>query len=303
MPRLNRPGRRTAVPGTTRRDARSRCPDRPWNMRARALRAQLGGAALAALATNACVPSTGQELEMGNAYAQQIEQQLPMVRDPEVDRYINLLGDSIARVVDERGLTWRFTVVDQPEVNAFAVPGGHIYVNRGLIEKTGTMSELAGVLGHEIAHVTRRHSVNQMVKAQRANVGLTGLCLFVPSACQGVAGAGVELIAQGAFAKFSRDDETEADRFGVQYVTRAGIDPRGVPSMFRILMAERERNPSGVEAFFASHPVEESRVEDTEALVAQIDPAVLASLTRTTPAYQAFKRRLASLPRTPSKGR
>ena len=271
---------------------------------ARMLRRGAGVAALALLAVGAaCVPSTTKELEMGNAYAQQVERQLPMLRDPEVDRYINLLGDSIARVVDERGLTWRFTVVDQPEVNAFAIPGGHIYINRGLIEKTVTMSELAGVLGHEIAHVTRRHSVNQMVKAQRANVGLTGLCLFVPSACQGVAGAGVELIAQGAFAKFSRDDESDADRFGVQYVTRAGIDPRGVPAMFRILLAERDRNPSGVEAFFASHPVEESRVRDTEALIEPMDPAVLASLTRDTPAFQAFKRRLASLPRTPSRSR
>lgn len=275
------------------------------NMRREPARALRGGVlALVALPlAAACVPSTGQELEMGNAYAQQVEQELPMVRDPEVDRYINLLGDSIARVVDERGLTWRFTVVDQPEINAFAIPGGHIYINRGLIEKTAVMSELAGVLGHEIAHVTRRHSVNQMVKAQRANVGLTGLCLFVPSACQGVAGAGVQLIAQGAFAKFSRDDEVEADRFGVQYVTRAGIDPRGVPGMFRILLSERKRDPSGVDAFFASHPIEENRVSDTEALIAPMDPAVLATLARDTPAFQAFKRRLASLPRTPAKGR
>jgi predicted Zn-dependent protease len=289
----------------------------PWNMRrvptqARRVTRATGGGAGAVLSraavltiavATACVPSQVQEQELGNSYAQQIEQQLPMVRDPEVDRYINLLGDSIARVVDERGLTWRFTVVNQPEVNAFAVPGGHIYVNRGLIEKTVTMSELAGVLGHEIAHVTRRHSVNQMVKAQRANVGLTGLCLFVPSACQGVAGAGVQLIAQGAFAKFSRDDEVEADRYGVQYVTRAGIDPRGVPAMFQILLGERKANPSGVEAFFASHPIEESRVADTEALIAPLDPAVLATLTRDSPAFQAFKRRLASLPRAPAAGR
>ncbi|MDQ8160294.1 MAG: M48 family metallopeptidase [Gemmatimonadota bacterium] len=251
--------------------------------------------------TVSCVPPTQDEVAMGNEYAQQVERELPIVRDPDVVRYINVLGDSIARVSDDRALTWRFNVVDQPEINAFAVPGGHIYVYRGLIEKTNMMSELAGVLGHEIAHVTQRHSMEQMAKAQRANIGLSGLCLFVPSACQGVAGTVLQVGAQAGFAKFSRDDEAESDRFGVTYVTRAGIDPRGIPSMFRILIAERERNPSSVDAFFASHPIEENRVANTEAEIGKLDPALLKTLTRDTRAYQSFKARLATLPRTPAK--
>jgi predicted Zn-dependent protease len=255
---------------------------------------------VAALAVAACVPATQEEVAMGNDYAQQVERGLPMIRDPDIVRYINVLGDSIARVSDDRELLWRFNVVDQPEINAFAVPGGHIYVYRGLIEKTTSMSELAGVLGHEIAHVTQRHSMQQMAKAQRANLGLTGLCIFVPSACQGVAGTVMQIGAQAGFAKFSRDDEASADTFGVTYVTRAGIDPRGMPSMFRILIAERERNPSGVDAFFASHPIEESRVANTEAEIRKIDPVVLKSLTRDTRAFQTFKTRLAGLPRTPA---
>ncbi len=255
----------------------------------------------ASLSMAACVPPTQEEVAMGNDYAQQVERELPMIRDPDIVRYINLLGDSIARVSDDRSLTWRFNVVDQGEINAFAVPGGHIYVYRGLIEKTTNMSELAGVLGHEIAHVTQRHSMQQMAKAQRANIGLTGLCIFVPSACQGVAGAAVQVGAQAGFAKFSRDDEASADKFGVTYVTRAGIDPRGMPSMFRILIAERERNPSSVDAFFASHPIEESRVAHTEAEIQKINPLVLKSLTRDTRAFQTFKSRLAGLPRTPAK--
>jgi predicted Zn-dependent protease len=249
----------------------------------------------------ACVPPTQEEVTMGNDYAQQVERELPIIRDPDIVRYVNVLGDSIARVSDDRALTWHFNVVDQADINAFAVPGGHIYVYRGLIEKTTNMSELAGVLGHEIAHVTLRHSMQQMAKAQRANIGLTGLCLFVPSACQGVAGAVVQVGAQAGFAKFSRDDETAADKAGVTYVTRAGIDPRGMPSMFRILIAERQRNPSGVDAFFASHPLEESRVANTEAEIAPINPVVLKSLTRDTPAFQAFKSRLMGLPRTPAR--
>ncbi len=264
--------------------------------------AMIGIAGLTAtLSLAACVPPTQEEVAMGNDYAQQVERELPMVRDPDIVRYINVLGDSIARVSDDRDLNWRFNVVDQPEINAFAVPGGHIYVYRGLIEKTTTMSELAGVLGHEIAHVTRRHSMQQMAKAQRANIGLTGLCLFVPSACQGVAGAAVQVGAQAGFAKFSRDDESEADRYGVTYVTRAGIDPRGMPSMFRILIAERKRNPSGVDAFFASHPIEETRVATTENEIQKINPVVIKSLTRDTRAFQSFKTRLSGLPRTPAR--
>ncbi|AMW05306.1 hypothetical protein GEMMAAP_11845 [Gemmatimonas phototrophica] len=251
----------------------------------------------------ACVPGTAEEVQMGNQYAQQIEQQLPMVRDPEVVRYINVLGDSIARVVDDRSLTWRFNVVDQDEINAFAVPGGHIYVNRGLIERTTNMSELAGVLGHEIAHVTQRHSMKQMAAAQRANAGLSIGCILAPSFCQGLAGTGVSAVAQLGFAKFSRDDESESDKFGVLYVSRAGIDPRGMPSMFRILLRERERNPGSVEAWFASHPVEESRIRITEQEIAKIDPVVLRSLTRDSRSFQTFKTRLASLPRSQQRAR
>ena len=101
---------------------------------------------LVPLALAGCAISTQQEVEMGTTYAQQINRQLPIVDDPEVNRYINLLGDSIARLTDDRNLDWRFYVVDSKEVNAFAVPGGFVYVNRGLIERTTRMDQLAGVL-------------------------------------------------------------------------------------------------------------------------------------------------------------
>jgi predicted Zn-dependent protease len=251
-----------------------------------------------ALGSTACMASTQQEVQMGAQYAQQINQQLPLIRDPEVNRYISVLGDSIARVADDRGLEWRFYIVDDPQINAFAVPGGFIYVNSGLIARTKNMSELAGVLGHEIAHVTRRHSMDQMAKAERANLGVAALCIFQPAVCEsGVGSAAIQVGGAAAFSKFSRDDETESDRYGVQYVTRAGIDPRGMPSMFRTLLAERNSRPSGVEAWFRSHPLEEDRVATTEAEIAKIDPTVLRSLTRDTQAYQRFKSRVASVAR------
>ena len=183
-----------------------------------------------AAALQGCVPSTQEEVAIGAQYAAQINQELPIVTDPEITRYINVLGDSIARVADQRNLDWHFYVVDQQEVNAFAVPGGYIYVNRGLIERAETMSELAGVLGHEIGHVTERHSMEQMAKAQQANVGLGIGCILAPQVCNsGLGATAIQLGAGGAFAKFSRDDESEADRVGIQFVVRAGIDPRGIP--------------------------------------------------------------------------
>lgn len=261
------------------------------------MRRKLLSALLLTTATG-CLASTQQEVELGNQYAAQVEQQLPIIRDPEVARYITLLGDSIARVSDDRSLRWTFHVVDQSDINAFAVPGGHIYVYRGLIEKSATMSELAGVLGHEIAHVTRRHSMLQMRDQQRANVGVTVGCILAPQVCSsGVGSAAINLGGGAAFAKFSRDDESEADRYGVTYVTRAGIDPRGMPSMFRTLLAERKSNPTGLDNFFASHPVEESRVATTEQEIKKLNPVVLQSLSKDSRAFQNFKSRLAGLPR------
>jgi predicted Zn-dependent protease len=254
------------------------------------------GLASLAIVLAACAISTQQEVEMGTQYSQQINAQLPIVRDPEVNRYINVLGDSIARIADNRNLSWRFFVVDSREVNAFAVPGGFVYVNRGLIERATKMDMLAGALGHEIGHVVRRHSVKQMEAAQRANVGLTLGCILTNICSNQAAGAAINIGGSALFAKFSRDDEAQADEVGVQYTTRAGIDPRGIPEMFRVLLDERKNQAGGVDAWFATHPTEESRIQDTEALIARIPAATLRSLTQDTQAYQSFRRRLLALP-------
>ena len=256
-------------------------------------------ASLAAAAT-ACGVSTQQEVQLGNEYAAQIEAQLPIVGDPEINRYINVLGDSIAGVADDRGLNWTFRVVNAPEINAFAVPGGHIYVNRGLIERSQNLAQLAGVIGHEIGHVTMRHSIEQMEKAQKANIGITLACALTGVCSNEAAAAAIQLGGAAVFANFSRQDEAEADEVGVAYVTRAGIDPRGIPAMFRILLEERSRSPGGVDAWFSSHPLEEDRIASTEALIAQIDPAILSTLAMDSRNFQLFKQRVASLPPAPS---
>ncbi len=248
--------------------------------------------------------STQEEVAMGAQYADQINRELPLITDPEITRYITVLGDSIARVADQRNLDWHFYVVDQAEVNAFAVPGGYIYLNRGLIERAATMSEIAGVLGHEIGHVTERHSMEQMAKAQQANLGVGIACILAPQVCNsGLGSTAIQLGAGGAFAKFSRDDERDADRVGIDFVVRAGIDPRGVPAMFRTLLAERQSKPGGLDGMFSTHPLAEDRVEDSERVIAQIDPVILRSLTTDTRAFQQFKARLKSMPPSPTGNR
>lgn len=243
-----------------------------------------------------CAISTQQELEMGETYSAQINRQLKFVQDAEVVRYINLLGDSIARVADDRSLDWHFYVVDSREVNAFAVPGGYVYVNRGLIERTTKMSQLAGVLAHEIGHVTMRHSVKQMQAAQRANAGLTLACILTSVCEYGATNVAVQVGGGALFAKFSRDDESEADRVGIRYLVRAGISPRGVPEMFRILLKERESRPSGPEAWFRTHPLEEDRVRGSEAEIARISAAQLRGLREDSERFQQFKRRVIGAP-------
>ena len=255
---------------------------------------------LALVATGSgCAISTQQEVQMGTEYAQQINSQLPILKDPEIVRYINVLGDSIAKLADDRSLNWQFFVVNASEVNAFAVPGGYVYVNRGLIERAQKMDQLAGVLGHEIGHVTRRHSVQQMEKQQGANVGVTLACILT-SVCNNQAAAAAINVGGGAiFAKFSRDDEAEADAEGVKNTVRAGIDPRGIPEMFQILLNERESSPSTVSAWFATHPLEEDRIQATQAQIAKINPAILNSLTKDSQSFQSFKQRVRSQPAAP----
>ena len=157
---------------------------------------------IAALSLAACAVSQVKEVEMGNSYSAQIAKELPLITDAEALRYVNVLGDSLAKVTDQRDLQWHFNIVDSREVNAFAVPGGFVYVNRGLIERAQSMSQVAGVIGHEIGHVTRRHSIKQMQKQQGAN-GLMSLACILTRACgSGLATSGMDLLAGGAVRAF-----------------------------------------------------------------------------------------------------
>lgn len=254
---------------------------------------------LAVMWAAGCGVTQQQEVELGANTAAQVSAQLPLIKDPAVVKYINALGNQLATQVDTRNLTWYFTVVDSKEVNAFALPGGWIYVNRGLIERATNMSELAGVIGHEIGHVTLRHSVQQMQQAQGANVGVSLLCTLTKVCDNGAGQAAIGIGGSALFAKFSRTDEAEADAAGVANTVKAGISPRGIPEMFKILLSERRSNPGAVDAFFASHPLEEARITATEAQITTFPAAQIQRLTKDSQAFQTFRRRLLSLPPSP----
>ena len=247
----------------------------------------------------ACGISQQQEVQMGQEYAQQINAQLPIIQDPELNRYINVLGDSMARLTSRRDLDWHFFIVDAQEVNAFAVPGGFVYVNRGLIERADQMDELAGVLGHEIGHVLRRHTIKQMEKAQGANVGVTLACILTSICNSQIAGAAINIAGGAVFARFSRQDEAEADAEGFNNVVRAGISPVGMVTMFQKLLAERRSRPGAVEGWFLTHPLEEDRIQAVQARINQLPRSTLASLGTDTRNFHSFKARLQSLPPSP----
>ena len=246
-----------------------------------------------------CSVSQDEEVDLGRRNAEQVDAQMPLVRDQVASSYVQALGVSIARTTERSDLEWRFRIVDSRAVNAFALPGGFIYVNRGLIERTETLDELAGVLAHEVSHVALRHSVRQMEKQTNTGVAVELGCRLTDLCSSEVARAAIQIGGAALFAKYSRHDEAEADSQAVQLVVSAGIDPNGIPALFRRLMEERRRSPARIEAFFASHPLEEERIVATEREIAALAPSLPQGLRSDDPSYRAFKAHLASLPRAP----
>jgi beta-barrel assembly-enhancing protease len=263
-------------------------------------------AALVSLASvtfiSGCAVSTQQEVEMGQQEAQQISTQLPMLQDAEINNYVNDLGNRIAKLTPRSDLEWHFAVVNTSVVNAFALPGGYVYVNRGILEHASSMDELAGVMGHEIEHVVLRHSVKQMEQQQGANIGLSIACALTNVCESQVTQAVVNVGATAVFAKFSREDEVQADDGGFQNVMRAGISPRGMLTFFQKLLAEEQsQGGSGsVAPWFSDHPGTEDRIADIQRMLDALPPGTLAKLQTNTSAFVAMKQRLAQLPPAPA---
>jgi beta-barrel assembly-enhancing protease len=251
------------------------------------------------LVVSSCSVSQDQEVAMGQQDAAEVNAQLPIVTDPAISGYIQSLGESIAKTTSRADLDWHFYVINTRQVNAFALPGGYVYVNRGLIESTDRLDELTGTLGHEIGHVIQRHSVKQMQSAQKANVGVAVLCTLTNICHSGIAQAAVQVGGTALFARHSRLDELQADSEGVVNVTRAGYDPQGIPDLFQVLLKEREYQPTIVDGWFASHPLEEARIAKAKQQIAAVEPTHAGRFIVDTPEFEAFKTRVSQLPAPP----
>ncbi len=225
------------------------------------------GAILAGCYTN---PATGkeqlslipqsQEVQMGREAAKEVDQTLGLYQDTVWQNYIQRLGMKLAAVSERPDLPWSFKIVDDPTVNAFALPGGFIYVTRGMLYYAENEAELAGVVGHEIGHVTARHSVNQLSKQQLAQLGLMAGTMIEPDIQKysNLINTGLGLL----FLKFSRDDEKQADDLGLRYMAKVGYDPRQMDDIFQML--ERISQTSGggrVPEWLSTHPNPENRYQ------------------------------------------
>jgi len=256
-------------------------------------------ALLAALALAGCVTEQ-REVAIGNQIASQINLQVPLVQDVPLNLYLNDLGGLIARHSGRPELRYHFYIVDSPSLNAFALPGGHVYVNRGLIERTRNVSELAGILAHEIGHVAARHGAENLQRQMRTRSMAGTMYQLIlgrkPLLDREALNLGGALWA----AQNSRADEAEADRLAVQYLVRTGVDPRGMLSLFSTLWAEEQHVPGSQQvSWFSTHPGTAARMEATRLQIRAL-PAPPRPLASNNGSYAAFLRRMSELP--PSMG-
>ena len=212
--------------------------------------------------------SEGQEISIGKENHPQNLAEMGQYKDPELQRYVADIGQRLAKSSERPNLPWTFTVVDQPVVNAFAVPGGFIYITRGILSYLDSEAQLVGVLGHEIGHVTARHSAQQYSRAVLGQVGLLGLGIFVPATRPfgDVSAQALGLL----FLKYGRDDELQSDSLGAKYAAANGWDPRAVPGFLSVLARMREGSEKGIPNWLSTHPEPASRVQEVQALVQQL---------------------------------
>lgn len=199
--------------------------------------------------------------------AAQVIREMPVLADTALDAWLDTLGSRIAGVAGPSEFSWHFTVIDRDDPNAFAIPGGHVFVHRGLLALAADMSEVAGVLGHEVAHITLGHSASQQGRGTRANFVVAAFCAITGWCSSGAAQVAIELGGAAWMARHSRADEAASDSASIEYLVRAGIDPGGVARMFARLAAERASRPGVFEQFFSTHPLDDERVAAAQALM------------------------------------
>ncbi|HEY0021025.1 MAG TPA: M48 family metalloprotease [Longimicrobium sp.] len=209
--------------------------------------------------------SEAQEIQMGRQAAQEVGQQLGLVDNQPLQDYVQRVGEQLARESERPNLPWTFRVVDDATPNAFALPGGFIFLTRGMMDLMDSEAEMAAVLGHEIGHVTARHSVTQISRGQLAQLGLGVGSIFFPEAAQtfgGLAQTGMQLL----FLSYGRDAERQADELGFRYALREGFEIREMDDIFATLMRIGQASGrSEIPSWLASHPAEPERIRAAQA--------------------------------------
>jgi beta-barrel assembly-enhancing protease len=238
--------------------------------------------------------SIEKEIALGKQLAQEVERSSKLIDDPVVTEYVNRVGQNLVRNSDAR-VPFTIKVIDSDEVNAFALPGGFFYVNSGLILRANEESELAGVMAHEISHVTLRHGTKQATKGDIMQLASIPAMIFIP---YGLAGYGIyeglNIAIPLTFLKFSRDDERQADYFGLQYMYKAGYDPNSYVTFFERIQADEKRRPGSIPKAFATHPPNAERIENAQKEIAQILPARQEYIV-TTSEFDNVKARLRNI--------
>lgn len=235
--------------------------------------------------------SVDKEVNVGRQFAQEVDRSAKLVEDPIIVEYINKVGQNIVLHSDAK-VPFTIKVIDSDEINAFALPGGFFYVNKGLILAADNEAELAGPMAHEIAHVAARHGVEQASKGEIVNWSTLPL-IFVGGWGGFGARQAASLLIPVGFLKFSRTAEYEADSLGVQYLWATGYDPRAMASFFEKLQAQEKKKPGTMSRIFASHPMVGDRIDKVNSLIARFPER--SEYTINTSEFQQVKNRLISI--------
>ncbi|HKT12045.1 MAG TPA: M48 family metallopeptidase [Terriglobia bacterium] len=216
--------------------------------------------------------SEQKEIAIGKRYATEIDRSARIIKDPVINEYVNRVAQNVARNSDLK-IPLTVKVLDDPSINAFALPGGFLYVNSGLLQAANEEDQVAGVVAHEIAHVAARHWASQMTKATILQYAMIPL-MFTPMSFPVYIGLseGLNMGIPLAFLKFSRNDEAEADYLGIQYMYKAGYDPNAYVAFFGKIVQEARSNPGSVPSIFTDHPPTPERIIQAEKEIQSILP-------------------------------
>jgi len=208
--------------------------------------------------------SSADEVRIGRDFADVIEKEMTLIDDPEVIEYIDMLGQMIVNSSERRDISYMFKVVDSDEVNAFALPGGFIYVNKGLILEASNEGELVSVIAHEVGHVVARHGTEQLTRQYGFSV-VTSLVLGSNPEFWEEQAAG--LFSAVGLLSYGRKAELEADRLGIEEMFRSGYNPSAMVTFFEKLLALHEDSPSSIEKLFRTHPPTQERIDKSRGII------------------------------------